>query len=199
HYKAKSIRSALLVQKLTDDPVARRAAELAKCDLTTELVKEFPELQGKIGGLYAKSQGEPDGVAEAIYDQYEPVPRTRAGQIVALADRLDTLQSFFIVGLAPTGSKDPFALRRAALGVVRVLIEGRHEYTLDQLLDGANANWSDAPQQRSVLREFLLDRVRYYFRDVRGYRYDEVHAVLAAGADNLADVADRLEALSQVR
>lgn len=181
-YYEKTMRNVERVRELGGDEDAQRAALLAKCDLTTELVKEFTELQGVVGGLYARAQGEPEEVTRAIYDQYEPVPRTKTGQIVAVADRLDTLQNFFRLGIVPSGSKDPFALRRAALGVVRILVEGRHRVPIP-----------------AELRDFILDRARYYFRDVRGYKYDEVNAVLAAGADNLADAADRLEALSRVR
>jgi glycyl-tRNA synthetase beta chain len=181
-YYEKTQRNMDYVKRLGGSPAAVRAAELAKCDLTTELVKEFTELQGVVGGLYARAQGEPEDVAQAIYDQYEPVPRTPDGQVLALADRLDTLEGFFGLGLMPTGSRDPFALRRAALGVVRILVEGRHSLPI--------------PPE---LREFILDRVRYYFRDVRGYRYDEVNAVLAAGCERLPDTADRLEAISRVR
>jgi glycyl-tRNA synthetase beta chain len=188
-YYDKTLRNVELVKKLGGDAFAVRAAELAKCDLTTELVKEFTELQGIVGGLYARAQGEPEEVALAIYDQYEALPRTRTGQILALADRLDTLQGFFGLGLIPSGSKDPFALRRAAQGIVRILVEGRHPYSLDELLAGSGPE----------LRDFLLERVRYYFREVRGFRYDEINAVLAAGAGNLADAADRLDAISRVR
>ena len=186
-YAAKTQQNINVLHVLGGDEAAYRATQLAKCDLTTELVKEFPELQGVVGGLYARAQGESEEVVLAICDQYEPVPRTRTGQLVALADRVDTLQTFVQVGAMPTGSKDPFALRRAALGVVRILIEGRHDYRLSELFGDEK------------LREFVLDRVRHYFREVRGYHYDEVNAVLAAGSDNLADAADRLEAISKVR
>ncbi|MBI3665904.1 MAG: glycine--tRNA ligase subunit beta [Acidobacteria bacterium] len=186
-YYEKSCRNVLLVQALDGDAAAQRAAELAKCDLTTELVKEFTELQGVVGGLYARAQGEPEEVALAIHDQYQPVPSTKTGKIVALADRLDTLNSFAQLGLLPTGSKDPFALRRAALGVVRILIEGREAYSLSQL----------APSRE--LREFILERLRYYLREVCRYSYDEVTAVLAAGADDVVDAYARLDALSEVR
>ncbi len=107
-----------------------RAAELSKSDLTTELVKEFTELQGVVGGLYARVQGEPESVWRAIYDQYKPesmddaIPRDRVGQMVSLVDKIDTLRSCFGVGLIPTGSRDPYGLRRAAQGVVRILVEG---------------------------------------------------------------------------
>ncbi len=181
-YYEKTQRNMERVKQLGGSAAAVRAAELAKCDLTTELVKEFTELEGVVGGLYARAQGEPEAVWGAIYDHHEPVPRTVEGQIVALADRLDTLEGFFRLGLMPTGSKDPFALRRAAFGVVRILVEGRHAFAI--------------PPE---LREFVLERARHYFREVRGHRYDEVNAVLAAGWDSLTDAADRLEAVSQVR
>ena len=181
-YYDKTQRNLEWVRRLGGGEHALRAALLAKCDLTTELVKEFTELQGVVGGLYARAQGEPEEVARAIYDHYEPVPGTHGGQIVALADRLDTLESFFRLGLMPTGSKDPFALRRAALGVARILIEGRHSVVVP-----------------AELREFVLDRVRYYFREVRGHKYDEVNAVLAVGAEGLPDAADRLDAIARVR
>ncbi|HZS51659.1 MAG TPA: glycine--tRNA ligase subunit beta [Bryobacterales bacterium] len=177
----------LLVNVFGGGELALRANQLAKCDLTTELVKEFTELQGIVGGLYARAQGEPEEVALAIYDHYQPVPRTETGRVVALADRVETLQSFFGIGLMPTGSKDPFALRRTALSVVRILVEGRRQDRLSRLFEPPE--W----------REFILDRARYYFREMRGYRYDEVNAVLAAGSENLADAAGRLEALHQVR
>ena len=152
---------------------AVRAAELlAKCDLTTELVKEFTELQGVVGGLYARAQGEPEPVWQAIYDHYKPESmedRFRAiapGQIVALADKLDTLRGCFRVGLIPSGSRDPFALRRAAQGVVKILVEGKLDLDL--------APYS---RQRRSCASSSQDRIRYYFRDVRGFAYDEVNAV----------------------
>lgn len=172
-----------------------RAAMLAKCDLTTDMVKEFTDLQGVVGGLYARAQGEPEEVWRAIYDHYKPVsmegpiPSTVAGRIVSLADKLDTLRGYFQIGLVPTGSKDPVGLRRAAQGVVRILVEGKLEkFKLSNLIG-----------HDEQLREFMLDRVRYYFRDVRMFKYDEVNAVLASGHDNLVDIEKRLEALQAVR
>src|SRR3984885_1031964 len=191
-YKEKTDRVVALVRELGGDANAQRAALLCKCDLTTEMVKEFTDLQGVVGGLYAKAQGEPQAVSRAIYEHYEPlsmddsIPETREGQIVALADKLDTLRGCFSVGLIPSGSKDPFALRRAAQGVVKILAEAGLNYLLDQL---ATAD----------LRAFLLERVQYYFREVRGYKYDEVNAVLASGVSTLADVEARLAALASVR
>jgi len=179
---------------------ARRAAELAKCDLTTELVGEFPELQGVVGGLYARHQGEPEEVADAIYDHYRPagaddrVPRTKAAQIVALADKLDTLGGFFRLGMIPSGSRDPFALRRAAFGIIRILIEGGHALAIAKLCELAGAG-----ENREPLREFLVDRLRYYLRDVREHSYDEVNAVLSASSDVPLDAAERAQAISKVR
>ncbi len=173
---------------------AVRAARLAKADLTTELVKEFTELQGVIGGLYAKFQGEHEEVATAIYDHYKPVsmedsiPRTVAGQVVALADKLDTLRGCFRVALIPSGSKDPLGLRRAAQGLVKIVVEGKLRLPLRNLLGGD-----------TQLEDFLLDRVRYYFREIRGFAYDEVNAVLANGWDDLIDAEERLEAIREVR
>ncbi len=191
-YLEKTKRIVKLVEELGGNKHTQRAAYLCKADLTTEMVKEFTDLQGQVGGLYAKHQGEPEAVATAIYDHYKPVsmegeiPSTHEGQIVALADKLDTLQSCFAIGLVPTGSKDPFALRRAAQGVVKILVEAKFSYKLDDLASGE-------------LREFLLDRIKYYFREIRGFKYDEVNAVLASGCGTLSDVEARLTALAAAR
>ena len=181
-------------QTRADRAAAERAATLAKADLTTEMVKEFTELQGIVGGIYAERQGESHDVAQAIYDQYKPasmedsIPSTATGRIVSLADKLDTLKGCFAIGLVPTGSKDPFALRRAAQGLVKILVEGGLELNVGELL-------GDDP----ALREFIADRVKYYFREIRGFAYDEINAVMASGWDNLVDVEARLEALKDVR
>ena len=116
----------------------------------------------------------------------DSIPETREGQILALADKLDTLRSCFSIGLVPTGSKDPFALRRAAQGVVKVLVEGGLDYGLDALAQGE-------------LHSFLLERVQHYFREVRGFKYDEVNAVLKVGVSTLKDVEDRLSHVARVR
>jgi glycyl-tRNA synthetase beta chain len=195
-YLAKTERMMELAAKLGGDAHAVRAAELSKIDLTTELVKEFTELQGVVGGLYARVQGESDPVWRAIYDHYKPesmedaIPRNRTAQIVALADKLDTLTGCFGVGLIPTGSRDPFALRRAAQGVVRILIEGRFRISLFDFLGGDEA-----------LRDFFAERVRYYFKDIRGFAYDEINACMAASAGwgNLMDLETRLERVRAMR
>ena len=179
-YLDKAKRMVEIVRSLGGSEEAQRAALLAKCDLTTGMVGEFPELQGIVGGLYARAQGEPESVSQAIYDHYKPlsmedaIPETAEAKLVALADKLDALRACFQIGLVPTGSKDPFALRRAAQGVVKILVEGKLPLSLDTLAAG-----------NRELREFLLDRARYYFREIRGFAYDEVNAVLASGDDNL--------------
>jgi glycyl-tRNA synthetase beta chain len=198
-YLQKTERVIALVKQLGGGPDAERAAELLKCDLTTELVKEFTELQGVVGGLYARAQGEPAAVWQAIYDQYKPesmddaIPRGRVGQLVSLADKLDTLRGCFGVGMIPTGSRDPFALRRAAQGVVRIVIEGKIEIDLAPLLDAG------ADDKTAALGEFVQDRVRYYFKDIRGFKYDEVNAAMAAGWSRLVDLEARLERIQGLR
>jgi glycyl-tRNA synthetase beta chain len=195
-YLAKTERMMQLAAELGGDTHAVRAAELCKVDLTTELVKEFTELQGVVGGLYARVQGESEPVWQAIYDHYKPesmedaIPRNRTAQIVALADKLDTLRGCFGVGLIPTGSRDPFALRRAAQGVVRILIEGRFPLSL-----------FDSIGEDESLKSFFAERVRYYFKDIRGFAYDEINACMAAscGWGNLVDLEGRLERVRGLR
>src|SRR5580698_6424358 len=150
-YYEKTMRVVELVKQCGGN---ERAALLCKCDLTTDMVKEFTDLQGIVGGLYARAQGEPEDVARAIYDHYKPlsmedeIPSTAAGRILSLADKYDTLVECLKVGMTPTGSRDPFGLRRAAQGVVRIIVEGRIQ---------------NAPPLEG---EFMRDRVEYYFRDV---------------------------------
>jgi glycyl-tRNA synthetase beta chain len=193
-YLEKTERIMALVKELGGDGAAMRAARLCKCDLTTELVKEFTELQGVVGGLYARAQGEPEPVWRAIYDHYKPasmedsIPLQPAGQIVSIADKLDTLRECFRIGLIPTGSRDPFALRRAAQGAVKTLVEAKLRLTVRKLLRGD-----------LKLEEFVLDRVRYYFKDFRNFPYDEVNAVMAGGWDDLVDAEERLVAIHDVR
>ena len=199
-YLQKVEHMVALAKQLGGDEHAMRAAELSKCDLTTEMVKEFTELQGIVGGLYARAQGEPEPVWRAIYDHYKPesmddaIPRSRNGQIVALADKLDTLCGCFRVGLIPSGSSDPYALRRAAQGVVKILVEGRIPIAL--------LDYCDAGQEHAKpLQEFIEDRVRFYFKDIRGFRYDEVNAAMAAtvGWSNLVDLEARLVRIQSLR
>jgi glycyl-tRNA synthetase beta chain len=199
-----------LVQSHVAD--ADRAAELAKCDLATEMVREFTELQGIVGGLYARAQGEPDAVADAMYDHYrpvgleDPIPRNLTGCAVALADKFDSIVGCFSVGVVPTGSSDPYALRRAALGIVKIILERKVPVSLS-LAIGAAAKAllthppkkAFTPQQEAQVLEFILDRARFILREVSGYAYDEVNAVLRAGADDLVDAEKRLRALKAIR
>jgi glycyl-tRNA synthetase beta chain len=193
-YRDKTKRMMALVKELGGKTLAVRAARLSKCDLTTELVKEFTELQGVVGGLYARAQGERTEVWQAIYDHYQPesmedaIPRHLAGRQVSLADKLDTLRGCFRVGLIPTGSRDPFGLRRAAQGVVRILVEGKIAAPLLDLLEG-----------NQQLVAFFEDRVKFYFKDHRGFKYDEVNAAMAAGWSNLVDLEARLVRIRTLR
>ena len=196
--------AAGIVDALGMDPEtasdATRAVQLAKCDLTTEMVGEFPELQGKIGGLYALAQREPRGVADAIYDHYlplgaaGPIPRSEAGRVASLADKLATLGGMFGLGLIPTGSKDPLALRRAAYSAIRIVVEGRMALSLDRLVEISGAG-GHAP----ALRDFLLERLRHWLHDAGGFAPDVVQAVLAASDSVPVDVLARASALGEVR
>jgi len=187
-YYDKTLRVVELVKQFGGN---ERAALLAKCDLTTDMVKEFTDLQGIVGGLYARAQGEPEEVWRAIYDHYKPlsmedqIPSTHAGRILSLADKYDTLAECLKVGMTPTGSKDPFGLRRAAQGVVRIIVEGNLTFTF--------------PGAGPELSGFMRDRVEYYFRDVRGFAYDEVRACMAAGWNDLIDLEARLLRVKAIR
>jgi glycyl-tRNA synthetase beta chain len=189
-----------------------RAAELAKCDLVTEMVGEFAELQGIVGGLYARAQGEPEEIAWAVYDQYkphgldDPLPRNLTGCAVALADKLDSLVACFAVGAIPTGSSDPFALRRAALGIVKIILERNLPLSLSAAISAAAKSLKEheprieasAAVEKQVL-EFLLERARYILRERRGFAYDEINAAFAAGADDLGDAVERVTAVKAIR
>ncbi len=187
-----------------------RAVELSKCDLTTQMVKEFPELQGIVGGLYGRAQGEDPAVAEAIYDHYLPEslegrsPRSLVAALVSLADKIDSVVGGFAVGHQPTGSRDPFALRRQGNGIIKVLLELSLDLRLTPLLELAlaslNVRWR-RPQVEvfASLVEFFTDRLRYALEDARRLRYDTVRAVLAAGFDPPLDAARRAEALEAIR
>jgi glycyl-tRNA synthetase beta chain len=191
---------------------ADRAAELAKCDLATEMVREFTELQGIVGGLYARAQGEPDEVADAVYDHYrpvgleDPIPRNLTGCAVSLADKLDSVVGCFAVGVVPTGSSDPYALRRAALGIVKIIIEKKLPVSLSLAIGAAakallthKPKRGVTPEQETQVLEFILDRAKFVFREREGFGYDEVSAVFRAGADDLLDARKRLVALKAIR
>src|SRR5258707_2098173 len=191
---------------------ADRAAELAKCDLVTDMVREFSELQGIVGGLYAKAQGEPEDVAWAVYDHYKPaalddsIPRNFTGQAVALADKLDSLVGCFAVGLVPSGSSDPFALRRAAMGIVKILIETKLPLSLSLAVARAVRTLGSSPPKISVhvmvekqVLDFILERARYVLKERSSLAHDEINAALAAGADDLVDAVRRAEAVKAIR
>lgn len=199
-----------------------KATHLCKADLTTELVKEFTELQGIIGGLYARVQElDPilprptvEAIADAIYDQYKPesmdddVPRSVEGGIVAIADKADSIAGMFALGLQPTGSKDPFALRRAANGIVKIIAEHKLPLPISKLFADARAEYAGSEAElrfdpkvnfEESVASFMRERLQFYLEDVRGFAYDVVKAVLAAGGDDVVDAVARAQAVSQVR
>jgi len=183
------------------DSKAQQAALLAKADLLTDMVGEFPELQGIMGGYYARHEGLRDGVAIAIEDHYKPrfagdaLPRNHTGTVVALADKLETLVGLFGVGQLPTGDKDPFALRRHALGVIRILIEKNLPLDLPALLDAAIAVFADLiVNPGEALKSFIHDRLAVSLRE-QGFSAQEVDAVLALAPERLGEVPRRLEAV----
>lgn len=192
-----------------------RAVRLCKCDLTTQMVREFTELQGVVGGLYAREQGEPEPVADAIYDHYKPAnvgdacPRGQVGAIVALADRLDSVVAGFAVGLEPTGSSDPFGLRRAGNGIIKIAVESLGTLDLARVtakaIECAEGSLAGRKEEKLAQRveSFLRERMEFYFRDVAGLRYDTVRAVLSpsvpAGDNVPASALARAQALEKVR
>ncbi len=202
--------------------VVFKAALMAKCDLTTELVKEFTELQGVIGGLYLVHQAErmelPESAAkaigQAIYDQYKPasmddeVPRSLEGAVLGVADKADTIAGMFALGLIPSGSKDPFALRRAANGIVRILVEHNLPLSLSQLMadalrqykgSEAESRFTAVAQYEQNVAAFFRERLEFYLRDARGFAYDVTNAVLASGSDHVVDALARAQAVANVR
>ncbi|TNE44877.1 MAG: glycine--tRNA ligase subunit beta [Sphingomonadales bacterium] len=190
-----------------DPALARQAAELCKADLVTEMVGEFPELQGLMGGYYAREEGLPEAVADAIRDHYKPVgqgddvPAAPVTVAVALADRLDNLTRFFLIDEAPTGSKDPFALRRAALGVISIIVQNRLRFRMEQVflaacdddLDEFGAVFYDRIEEK--LAAFFADRLKVQQKEA-GVRHDLIDAVFALGGeDDLVRLLDRVHAL----
>jgi glycyl-tRNA synthetase beta chain len=201
--------------------VIHKAACLAKTDLTTELVKEFTELQGIVGGLYARVQeldsGLPEAtrfaIADAIYDQYKPesteddVPRSIEGAVLSVGDKADTIAGMFALGLVPSGSKDPFALRRQANAIVKVIAEKKLPLRLSDMMRDARAGYQGSEAAKKFvedakftesLRIFFRERLEFYLKDVRGYAYDVVKAVLAADAEDVVDALARAEAVKDV-
>jgi len=181
-----------------------RAAELAKADLMTAMVGEFPELQGTMGRYYAEAQGEPEELARAIEEHYRPrfagdsLPTTKTGQAVALADKIDTLVGIFAIEQRPTGAKDPFGLRRAALGLLRILLEGRLELDLFELLGAAAAA---QPVQRAGVTDevydFIAERLRGLLMEEPGTTAEMLDAVFANRPRSPLDAVTRLQALKE--
>jgi glycyl-tRNA synthetase beta chain len=198
-----------------DTQSAETAGRLAQTDLTTELVKEFTELQGIIGGLYARAQGLSDTVARAVYDQYKPVsmedsvPRTIEGAVLSIADKADSIAGMFALGLIPSGSKDPFALRRQANGIVKTIAEHKLPIKLSALMADARERYSGSEAEkkftqkddayRQSIHTFFRERLEFYLRDVCGLAYDVVNATLAADAEDVVDVVARASAVAKVR
>ena len=208
----KSQRVADLAAKIAnqiggDAELAQRAAILAKCDLVTEMVGEFPDLQGIMGRYYARLDGEHDDVCEALDEQYLPrfagdkLPRTKTGQALSLAEKLDTLVGLFGIGQPPTGVKDPFALRRAALGVLRIIIENKLDLDLDVLLTSTVERLGEIATVKNCtveVMQYLFDRLRGYAQE-QGYQADVFEAVLAIKPTKPVDFMDRLAAVADFR
>jgi glycyl-tRNA synthetase beta chain len=200
--------------------VVHKAGFLSKSDLTTELVKEFTELQGIVGGLYARVQvlddSLPDAtrfaIADVIYDHYKPtsmedsVPRSVEGAVLSIGDKADTIAGMFALGLVPSGSKDPFALRRQANGIVKTIAEHKLPFHLGQMMEDALAGYRASEAEKKfktagftpTISAFFRERVEFYLRDALGFRYDVVSAVLVAGFDDVVDAVARLKALQDV-
>jgi glycyl-tRNA synthetase beta chain len=201
--------------------VVHKAALLAKTDLTTELVKEFTELQGIVGGLYARVQEldedmKPDvqlAISRAIYDHYKPesmednAPATLEGAVLSIADKADSIAGMFALGLIPSGSKDPFALRRQANGIVKTIAEHNLPLHLTGIMADARIRYKGSEAEKKFsnaaytesVRSFFRERLEFYLKDERGYAYDVVNAVLAVDSDDVVDAAARAEAVSKVR
>ena len=201
--------------------VVHKAACLTKTDLTTELVKEFTELQGIVGGLYARVQQlDPSlpeatrmAIADTIYDHYKPestddeVPRSVEGAVLSIGDKADTIAGMFSLGLVPSGSKDPFALRRQANAIVKILAEKKLPLRLADMMRDARTGYKGSDAEKKFVDDekysqsiatFFRERMEFYLRDVCGYSYDVVKAVLGADADDVVDAVERAEAVKQV-
>ncbi len=209
--RVQAIASGIATQLGVDDKLANRAAEIAKTDLLTDMVGEFPELQGIMGRYYATHDGEDTEVASACSEHYMPrfagdaLPTTQTGSILAIADKLETLVGIWGVGLAPTGDKDPYALRRHALGICRLLLEKNLALHLPKLIELAKAQFPQKDVQEKAKAEdiyvFILDRLRAYLKDQsvggKPFTSAEIDAVLSQSPTQLNDLIDRLTALRE--
>jgi glycyl-tRNA synthetase beta chain len=209
NYLDKTRRIERIARGILDDADVATAARLCKTDLVTEMVKEFTDLQGRVGGIYAREEGLPENVWQAVYDHYQPVslddalPRNVTGAVVSLADRIDTLVGFFSIGAKPTGSKDPFGLRRAAQGVVQILLNrDKREVRIgiDRLIDLGIEAYGNANVKDDLLA-FFAERVRTILEaSAWQFAYDEIAAAMEAGwASSLTDLVDRVSAVKAMR
>ncbi len=186
-------------------PDLQTAARMAKCDLVTEMVKEFTDLQGLVGGLYARAEGFPESIWRTIYEHYLPKstsshsPTTKLGALLALADRLDTVCGCFSVGLIPSGSKDPFAVRRQGNGIIKILLDHRMKASLRNLVNWALSAYALSPSEELInsLKEFFEGRLRFILEEA-GYAYDCINAALAVGSDDPLDSMERVRALQEM-
>lgn len=206
-YLDKTRRIQKLCSWLDPDPGLRQAAELCKADLVTDMVRELSELQGVMGGLYAREQGLPEAVWKAIYEHYRPasaddlLPESRHGRLLSIADRVDTIVGCFGAGIIPTGSSDPFALRRQAQGLVALLAAGGLEISLTQLVAAAQEGYSDQPDPNPVrdqVLNFLQQRVAYQLQR-ESIPADVIRAVVAVGVRTVPDAVARAQALTAIR
>ena len=190
-----------------DKQNAIRAAELSKCDLSSEMVNEFAELQGIMGRYYAEKDGEHSDVANAMHEQYQPgfagdvIPAGMTGKILSLADKLDTLMGIFAIGMKPTGSKDPFSLRRAALGVLRIIIEGELNLDLKALLENAATNLKDKVDANDSVGDtfnYIMERLPAYYKD-QGIDAETVAAVASLRPTHPLDFDHRVKAVAEFK
>lgn len=207
---------SLRIEKLSNDILEKlkqsdikedtlRAAKLCKADLVTGMVFEFTELQGVMGREYAKVGGENENVAQAIFEHYLPrfagdiLPSTKCGIVLSIADKLDSIAGFFAIGIQPTGSQDPYALRRQALGIINILMDKNLDISLRELISLTLDNYSfiefDKNEVLNQIMEFFKDRIKNLFRDL-GIRYDVIEAILSSNIDDIADMYARAKALN---
>ncbi|WP_419742643.1 glycine--tRNA ligase subunit beta [Paraclostridium dentum] len=197
-----------ILEKLNEADIKEdtlRAAKLCKADLVTGMVFEFTELQGVMGREYAKVSGENENVAEAIFEHYLPrfagdiLPATKSGIVLSIADKLDSIAGFFAIGIQPTGSQDPYALRRQALGIINILMDNNLDISLRELVSLTLDNYSfiefDKDEVLNQIMEFFKDRIKNLFRDL-GIRYDVIDAILSSNIDDIADMYARAKALN---
>ncbi|WP_278681592.1 glycine--tRNA ligase subunit beta [Paraclostridium bifermentans] len=197
-----------ILEKLNETDIKEdtlRAAKLCKADLVTGMVFEFTELQGVMGREYAKVSGENENVAEAIFEHYLPrfagdiLPTTKSGIVLSIADKLDSIAGFFAIGIQPTGSQDPYALRRQALGIINILMDNNLDISLRELVSLTLDNYSfiefDKDEVLNQIMEFFKDRIKNLFRDL-GIRYDVIDAILSSNIDDIADMYARAKALN---